>query len=376
MNYLRNFLGALACTLLVSAIPSGATAGAENGDNSRDGKFEHHNKQKFEFALIGDTGYSAQEADFVTGLIQELSDEKLELVVHVGDFKGQGTAQPCTDASYLAIHDQFDQSAHPFIYTPGDNEWVDCQFAGPAGVLPVERLEALRRIFFPGIGTDPLFSLGQRRMLLESQSADPAHSKFRENTRWTVGEIMFVTVNVPDSDNQGVTRCLEFSPFNICVRTGIDNSEWLERTPANVAWLNRAYDLAIAQDMKGLVVILQANVIGGFLPTRYDPRSPRFQAIVDTLTSRSTQFGGQVLLAHGDTHTFRVDQPFNGNLYPNVIPGTQQFILPSQVVENLTRVEVYGSTAARRLGSSPQEWVRVTVDSDSANVFKIQRGIN
>jgi len=343
-----------------------ATAAAENGRES--------NKKKFEFALIGDTGYTPLEADLVTGLIHEMSGEKLELVVHVGDFMGVMASVPCTDAKFLAVRDQFDQSAHPFIYTPGDNEWVDCQFIGP--VLPVERLEALRRIFFPGAGTDPLFSLGQRRMLLESQSADPEHSKFRENKRWTVGEIMFVTVNVPDTDNQGVTRCLEFDSSNTCVRTGIDDSEWQERTPANVAWLNRAYDLAIAQNMKGLVVIAHATIIGGFTPTRFHPASPRYKAVLNVVTSRTKEFGGQVLLAHGDTHTFRVDQPYSGLFSPNVAPGVQQQMQPHEVIENLTRVEVYGSTIARRAGLSPQEWVRVTVDSDTVNVFTIQRGFS
>lgn len=331
------------------------------------------NKKKFEFALIGDTGYSALEAEKVTVLIQELSTQKLEFVVHVGDIKSQGTAQPCTDERFEALRTQLDASAHPLVYTPGDNEWVDCQFGGP-GVLPAERLETLRRIFFPGQGNDPLFSLGQRRIPLESQSADPAHWKFRENTRWTVGEVMFVTLNVPDTDNLDVLRCLEYDSSNNCLRTGIDNSEWSERSPANVAWLNHAFDVAAEQNMKGLMVILQANIIGGFLPTRFDPRSLRFQAVLETLKARTKQFPGEVVLAHGDTHTFRVDQPYTSFNSTNVIPGTLAASSPSELIENLTRVETYGSSAATRLGSAPLKWVRVTVDPDNPNVFTFQPG--
>jgi len=351
------------------------TSGAAFADND---EFDHPEKKKFDFALIGDTGYSPNEFQAVFGLIDEISRAKVEFALHLGDIKGQALptdVRPCTDEVFTAIHDQLDALAHPLIYTPGDNEWTDCPFAGPPGVIAEERLGALRRIFFPGVGSDPLYSLGQRRMLLNSQSADPAHATFRENTRWQFGEIMFVMVNVPESDNQGVTRCLQFNPSNVCVRTGIDDTEWETRTAANVAWLNLAFDLAIQQEMKGIVVGTQANFIGRFYPSRFDPASPRYKAVLAAIKAGARRFGGQVLFVHGDTHTPRIDQPYNGNMFPEVALGsTGNFLSSDQVIENLTRVEVYGSTAPTRAGASPQKWFRVSVDPRSRRVFTIVPG--
>ena len=365
----------IACSVAMTS--SAAVAGRqhhESDDQNEEPGNRHDNKKRFDFAVIGDTGYGAQEADYVNGLISELSAAKLEFVMHVGDFKAPVAAQPCTDAFYLAVRNQFNLLTHPFIYTPGDNEWIDCPVSGPPGSIAEERLAALRRIFFPGVDGDPLYSLGQRPMRLESQSADAAHATFRENTRWELGEIMFLTVNVPDTDNQGTTRCLQYDASNTCVRTGIDDTEWAARTSANVDWINQAFDEAIAEDMKGIVVGTQVNFIGGFTPTRYSPTSPRYKAVLAAIKAGAKRFGGQVLLVHGDTHTPRIDQPYNGIQSPEVAPGVFAGLPLADVRENLTRIEVYGSTAASRAGVSPQQWFRVSVDPSTRRVFTIVPG--
>jgi hypothetical protein len=304
----------------------------------------------------------------------ELSDAKLEFVMHLGDFKLPVAVQPCTEAFFVGVRDAFNALTHPLIFTPGDNEWVDCTFSGPAGSIAENDLAMLRIIFFPGVGNDPLYSMGQRQMLLESQSAEPQHATFRENTRWVFGEIMFVMVNVPDTDNQGVVRCLQFDASNMCLRTGIDDTEWKARTAANVDWLNKTFDKAIAQDLKGIVIGTQANFIGNFAPTHYIPNSPRYVAVLEAIKAGAKRFGGQVLLAHGDTHQPRVDQPYNGNTNPEQAVGGAVQLTPDKVIDNLTRVEVYGSTQSTKAGLAPLRWFRVSVDPSTARVFTIVPG--
>ena len=82
----------------------------------------------------------------------------------------------------------FDGFTAPFIFTPGDNEWADC--SGPE-----ERL-AIRRTFF-ATGQ----SLGQRRINLARQAAP-----YVENARWTMGNVVFATVNVPGPSGDGGLR--------------------------------------------------------------------------------------------------------------------------------------------------------------------------
>ena len=63
---------------------------------------------------------------------------------------------------------------------------------------PLERLAKLRTVFFPGDHT-----LGQRTFSLtrQSQGADPTFAKYRENVRWDLGGVTFVTLHVTGSNN-------------------------------------------------------------------------------------------------------------------------------------------------------------------------------
>ena len=57
----------------------------------------------------------------------------------------------------------FQKSANPFILTPGDNDWSDCNKLKARKVDPMDRLAKLRQMFFPE-GR----SLGQRTMGVDS----------------------------------------------------------------------------------------------------------------------------------------------------------------------------------------------------------------
>jgi hypothetical protein len=101
--------------------------------------------KSFDFALIGDVPYNAEQAtNLFPNLMRELNGAKLEFVVHDGDIKSGET--PCTDEIFEARRKDFADSAHPFIYIFGDNEWTDCARA-TNGFAPEERLQKLREIF-------------------------------------------------------------------------------------------------------------------------------------------------------------------------------------------------------------------------------------
>ena len=102
---------------------------------------------RFEFALIGDQQYDAESEAQFPRLMADLDRAEVEFVVHLGDFK-PGTTLPCDDKLLQSRRQQFDGSRHPFIYTPGDNQWTDCHNPKAGGFVPEERLAALRRIFF------------------------------------------------------------------------------------------------------------------------------------------------------------------------------------------------------------------------------------
>jgi hypothetical protein len=159
MNALRSFAAALA---LAAAVPADAQAPAVR------------------FGIVGDMPYNALEEPGFEQLLKAFDAEPFDFVVHIGDFKG-GTSD-CSDALFDARRRQFDAAAHPFVYTPGDNEWTDCARLLAGRHDPLERLARLRALFAP-----PGVTLGRRTLKVERQEAYP------ENARWAAGPAVFAT---------------------------------------------------------------------------------------------------------------------------------------------------------------------------------------
>lgn len=135
------------------------------------------------FAFMGDTAYLSGTEVLFDQIIKDLNQQKLKFVIHVGDFKGE---QPCSDATYLGVLEQFNASKNPLVYLPGDNEWSDCPDRSA-----LDALAGLRKIFFPSTGNSASsrgLSLGMKTITLDRQSRSgdrPAtsfdESKFVEN---------------------------------------------------------------------------------------------------------------------------------------------------------------------------------------------------
>jgi hypothetical protein len=124
---------------------------------------------------------------------------------------------------------------------------------------------------------------------------------------------------------------------------------------AAIDWIHTAFATARRHGSAGVFITTQADpwlVWGLPLVTRrmceecVEPRTG-LEALYPVLVQESTSFAGQVVLAVGDTHIFRVDKP----LYRD----------DGSLVENFTRVETFGEPDIH--------WVRVTVDPRESEVF-------
>jgi len=297
----------------------------------------------FSFGLIGDLGYQPYEEPWLEAVMSDLDRHELAFVVHVGDLATPTRA--CTDALQAQRLAQFRASAHPFIYTPGDNEWTDCHDAqGVKGGDPLERLATLRELFFAGED-----SLGKRTLPLQRQSktADPVLAKYRENARWDFGGVTFMTLHAVGSNNgRG--------------RTPETDAEYEERNRANLAWLREGFAHATASNSRGVMILTQANLYPSFPPFPAPGGKEQFPSgfadMRDAVEQEAIAFRKPVVLVHGDSHYFRVDNPYR--LRPP--PGQQQ----SQGPENFLRLELFGSPS--------HHWVEVTVSPDDPNVFTIR----
>lgn len=315
----------------------------------------------FQFGLIGDMPYTkVQEREFAN-VLAELNRADLAFVVHIGDFQFDArpynrdpsvAAMPCVDDSYKSIYSTFQSVKHPFVLTPGDNDWTDCWPLQAQKVDPLDLLAKIRAMFYPD-GK----SLGQRTMTVESQSQERQFAKYRENLRWSIGGVTFATLHIVGSnDNFG--------------RTPQMDAEHLERKAANLAWMKAAFARSKADGTRGLVLMTQANpgfenywpqgakgrYFGPFFGRGQIPAKPEsaFDDYIAALTDELEDYDKPVALLHGDTHLFRVDKP----LYSRKT---------NRMFENFTRAETFGWPDTH--------WVLVTVDPANPQLFRFEAKI-
>ena len=279
----------------------------------------------FAFAVMGDVPYNAAEEPHFEAMIRRIDREDVAFVVHVGDFLGGR----CDDDVYARRRDQFDRSVHPFLFTPGDNEWVDCRAHGHDAP---GRLQHLREVFFAGRqsqGVRKLETLPQDQCL-EPPVTGCGCGAYPENRRWSVETVSFVTLNIPGSSNN----------------EGFDarsDTEARCRNEANRRWLAAAAESA-ATASRALVVIVQANPFDTFT------ERPVYGPFVKQLEDIAQQWRGQVLLIHGDTHVYRADTPFLDSWgEPRV---------------NMRRLETYGSPFVG--------WAMVRYDPSRPDLFTFE----
>jgi hypothetical protein len=277
---------------------------------------------RFDFALIGDTPYDdEQETNLFPNLIDELNRARVAFVVHVGDIKSGST--PCSDELFDRRYRQFQTFRHPFIYLFGDNEWSDCDKVRTNAFDPGERLQRLRDVFCQGNQ-----SLGRPALPLTRQSEEPRFATWRENVRWIHGRIIFAGLNAPGDDNHFGTP--EFAP----------------RNEANIAWIKESFARARQHDLRAVMIVMQANPHFEIGATNRVRRG--FNEMLRVLEDESISFAKPVVLVHGDTHYFRIDQP---------LAGTRS----RRHLENFTRVETFGNPDVH--------WLRVSVDERDPNIF-------
>lgn len=152
------------------------------------------------------------------------------------------------------------------IYVPGDNEWTDCHRRNNGGYDNLERLAFLRHTMFAE--TD---SFGRRRLRLEHQG--PPDGAYVENTRWKHGDVVFVGLNVPGSNNNKTSPADCPNPNNSArtqAQCDADNVEYAARDAANI-------DKPLVDQAHLLANLTRAQTFGSpnvhWIRVTVDPRS-------------------------------------------------------------------------------------------------------
>jgi hypothetical protein len=330
-------------------------AGPARADRDDEGD---HGKETYEIGLWGDLPYSSvQTIAGVPNLIADMNAHNLKFTVHDGDLK-QGSGSPCDDNLYFQSLAFFNALRAPAMFTPGDNDWTDCDRPSNGGFNSRERLDRERQIFF----STP-FSMGQRQLRQEVQTEAlclgvSGMTPCVENRRWTVRGVTYVTLNVQGSCN------------NLC-DTAPDAAEFAARNAANIKWLNESFAAATRRGSAAVMIIAQANPgWDASDPTRAPLRNPAtlvqsdgapdgFKDYLVALREQVVAFRKPVAYVHGDSHYHRIDKPF--------------LDAAGRRLENFTRVETFGDNQAN--GNNDVNWLKVTVDPRSREVFSYEAQI-
>lgn len=279
---------------------------------------------------MGDVPYQLpDDLNRLDRLIQAINQAAPDLALHIGDIKSGST--PCIDAAYRRVRDRFAAVNAPLLYTPGDNEWTDCHRDAAGGLDPLERLAALRALFF----AEPR-SLGGHPIDLTRQSDGGDRAPYPENARITLGAVTVVTAHVVGSNN----NLRQGHPAAI--------AEYRARDRASAAWIRAGFDAAKRGRSKAVIVAMHADPFdrGNGLPGPTNRSG--FAGTLSAIADGAAAYGGPVLVIHGDSHAYRVDQPFRTDA--------------GERLPNVTRLEVFGAPTVAA--------VLVTVTPDADEPFR------
>jgi hypothetical protein len=361
--------GAALCTAaaVASASPGNATTGS--------------GQRSFTYAVYGDAPYGTtptdtSETEATPAFIDAVNaDPGVSTVVHVGDI--HSGKQFCTEAYDRQIAALWTRFADPLVYTPGDNEWTDCHKKAEGGGLynpvtgqvdhvldaqgdpvdyaggdPVANLDLIRSIFFPQAGST--LGSGTLHTLSQATAYDPAHPEdaaYVENAIWKQKGFVFVTLDIPGGSNNDTDPW-----YGAPIASPEQTAEVAARTAADLRWLDRAFDIAGAEDAQGVVVVEQADMWD--LDGKPSAHLTQYEPIVSSLAQHTAALGGPVLLFNGDSHTYRSDDPLQQGSPCTGDDGVCSYddwlSHPSYDVANFHRVTVHGSTV-------PLEYLRLTI---------------
>ncbi|TDT79335.1 calcineurin-like phosphoesterase family protein [Arthrobacter sp. AG258] len=330
------FVRSTLATLAVLATLAGAAAApAQAADNTSD------SSQAFTFGVIGDIPYGAAEIAKFPSHIRDLNaDEDLKFVAHVGDIKNGSSI--CSNEYFSYIRSQFDTFTHPLVYTPGDNEWVDCHRTNNGAYNPLERLDKIREVFF----NEPGKTLGAT-MPVKSQ----ANLGLPEDVRFTKNRVAFSVLNVQGSNNS----LLPWTGLGKTAPTPEQLAEVEHRTDAVLAQIHQTFADAKRSNDRAVVLMQQADMFDPALlaDAAADPKTVSgFREVVQAIVDETNRFDAPVYLVNGDSHVFAQNQPLAAGS-----PWLDIYGAPA--ADNLQRITVDGANNA-------VDYLRVTVSSNNA----------
>ena len=353
---IRYLIALTALVTCVAVSPSSAQTHAQTHAQSL-GK-----NSPFSFIAFADTQYHVSP-EFLSNRTQvehEIRTANVAFLIHLGDLKS--SAPPCDNAADQKALKFLKSLNKPIVYTPGDNEWADCLYAGVGLEFPETRLNQIRLKFFKQKNFPTIAGR------ISQASVSKEFSEFVENVTWSHNGIRFVTVNVPgnnnnaprmgftwdyvDTNTQAFFKFLfsntYFEKYFVISRyleptSQLGRGNWSEfnrRTMANSQWLKFASELAVKNNDSALVVLSHAGPNLG-IPLRIQNG---YEPLLKDLKAVARKFRKPVLWLHASEHRFMMDTIFTNRQLLKKELGPEhnlvRIIVPGPPLESYIKIDV------------------------------------
>ena len=321
----------LSSLVLVSALAAALAGCATTG--STGAKSAAEQAGAFTVAVIADVPYGKSPTDNAQTVLHPKfiaalnADSDIALVAHLGDI--HAGKQYCTLDYNKTIAEHWGAFSKPLVYTPGDNEWVDCHKVKQGGgsfkkatgqieyVLdakgepasyakgdPLANLALVRSMFFSKPGQTLGKSIPVHSQAVEFNPAYPADKAFVENVWWEQGGVLFVTLNIPGGSNNGTDPW-----YGVPTMSAEQQKEVAERSGATLRWIDAAYNRATTKGYIGMVILTQADMWDVDEADTGIAHLSGYKQYLDKIAEGTKAYGMPVLMLMGDSHTFRSDSP-------------------------------------------------------------------
>lgn len=386
----------VALSLAIGAALSGCSSMTSGNDSA--------SSEAFTVAVIGDTPYDTSatdttQFDLTPRFIAAINaDPEVSLVLHAGDI--HSGKQACTQAYDEAIFKQWRAFKQPLVYTPGDNEWADCHKAKQSGgkynkttgqidyVLdakgnpvnyfggnPIANLDLVRAIFFakPGQTLSQAMRVSSQAKAFDARHPDD--KAYVENVMWEKSGVLFVSVNIPGSSNNGTDPW-----YGAPSMSAAQQQEVAQRSGATLRWIDAAFKHAMTKGNRALVILTQADMWDIDSADIGAAHLSGFRPYIDHIADNTKAYAKPVLSLSGDSHIYRSDNPLAPGASCVIEPATGQPAVActdSQArvslskganpadpyltqphgynLPNFHRIVVHGET-------QPMEWLKLRID--------------
>jgi hypothetical protein len=270
---------ALLATILAATLSSAGALAADAGD-ANDGAGHR-------FALLGygSSGGSGNKADEEETRLKDAiaaADDKATAFLVITGIKGD--KEPCSDKLYQKRRELIDDAHRPAVVVPAGSDWTGCM--NSAGrTAAIERLNRLREVLYGDPG-----ALGTGKLALTRQSSSARFRGYAENAHWSVGPVLYATLNLPANNNHYLLEAGR-------------NNEYEDRLVANRYWLNRLFAIARRDKVQAVVLFSDGDLKALSQPTglrallrRAVPDNDGFAETRRQVLLLAQKFPGKVLL--------------------------------------------------------------------------------